>query len=181
MKAASQILLVVALLGALSGGIFLLVNRTSNPTLEIVLPTPTSLPLLQVYVTGAVESPGVYTLTEGDRVAQAVEAAGGPVEEADLERVNLATRLRDEDHWHVPRVGEPLASSQEATAPAEVDINSANLEQLDSLPRIGPVLAQAIVSYREAHGPFSSVEDLLNVSGIGVATLEAIRSLVTAK
>ncbi len=180
MKVLLQVLLAVAVIAALSGGIVLLVKQSSGKSLEILLPTPTPELQIQVYVSGAVENPGLYTLREGERVAQAVQAAGGPTEEADLERVNLAARVQDEDHWHIPRIGEEVTPVDVADADGRININVAPVALLESLPQIGPVRAQAIVAYREANGPFSRVEDITNVPGIYPSTLDAIRDLVTA-
>ena len=138
---------------------------------------------LQVYVTGAVKDPGVYTLEDGDRLGQLVEAAGGAADDADLEAINLAALLRDEDHWHIPRIGEaPKVSTAGAANPVgRIDVNSATPVQLEGLPGIGEVKARSIIQYRETNGPFASVDDLLAVGGIGPATLDAIRDLVDTR
>ncbi len=183
MKLASQGVFAVAI-AAIVAGVALILVRTSGPSdgIEIILPTPTP-DAIQVYVTGAVRNPGVYTLDGGARVTDAVEAAGGANDAADLDAVNLAARLLNEDHWHIPRQGEAAAPLQRAggSASGKIDINSADLEQLISLPQIAEVRAAAIVAYREANGPFASTEELLNVMGIGTATLDAIRDLVEAR
>ena len=136
-----------------------------------------------VHVAGAVRSPGLYRLEEGSRVADAVALAGGPGAKADLAAVNLAAPLADGTQVLVPRVGAPGAESG-AHAPAgaasagPVRLNSATVEQLDTLPGIGPVTAQQIVQHREENGPFRSVDDLDAVPGIGPARLEQLRDLV---
>ena len=186
MKLVSQVVLAVAAVAAVAGGLLLLVrDSSSGPGIQIAMPTATVEPVveLNVYVTGAVRKPGVYALGQDSRLAQAIEAAGGATEDADLTAVNLAVRMRDEQHWHIPRVGE-VARAPSAQAPAasqKIDINSAPVELLKSLPNIGDVRAQAIVSYRTANGSFSSVDALMDVQGIGPATLEAIRDLVDAR
>lgn len=175
----------VAVLGFVSGGIYFLVRDSDSDVMEIVLPTAT--PVIEVelkaYISGAVRSPGVYVIAEGERLSLLVEAAGGPVEDADLAAVNLAARVRDEDHWHIPYVGETVSAPpvQQSVQPSVININSADEEVLKSLPGIGEVKAKAIIRYREANGPFTSVDDLLAVSGIGPATLDAIRDLVEAR
>ena len=175
-----QTALIIAPLAAVAGGIFLLAHQPSSDGIEIVLPTATAVPEMRVYISGAVRSPGVYPVMEGDRLARVVEAAGGATEDADLAAVNLAARVEDKDHWHIPRLGETVAvaTPQAGALAGKVQINSADAEELASLPGIGPVRAEAIMRYREANGPFSSAEDLLAVSGIGPVRLEAIRDLI---
>ena len=160
--------------------------------MEITLPVPTPQQSQQVgvYITGAVQFPGVYSLLEGDRLQQAIQAAGGPTAEADLTAINLAIRLSDEDHWHIPALGEtrPGAAANSTSANTSVvagqsniiDLNSADVDLLKTLPGIGDVRARAIVSYRTTHGPYPTVDDLLAVNGIGPATLESIREMVEA-
>ncbi|HET6953611.1 MAG TPA: helix-hairpin-helix domain-containing protein [Acidimicrobiales bacterium] len=143
-----------------------------------------------VHVVGAVVTPGVQRLPSGSRTVDAVDAAGGTVPEADLARLNLAAVLTDGQQVYVPRLGEvappvaaggaaPGAPGGPATAAAPVDLNAATLAQLDELPGIGPTTAQAIIDHREQNGPFASVEELLDVRGIGDAKLEQLRDLVT--
>ena len=182
MRHASQIILAVAVLAAVAGGTFLLVRQASSGgRIEIVLPTATADPEadLQVYVSGAVRAPGVYSAKEGDRLIQIIQQAGGATQDADLTAVNLAVRLKDQDHWHIPVHGEsPIPPAvRSATGPEVIDINSADVEQLKSLPGIGELKAESIVRFRETNGPYASVEDLLAVRGIGPATLDAIRDL----
>jgi competence protein ComEA len=149
-------------------------------------PTPSRAPLapvLIVDVAGWVRHPGVYRFHQGDRVIDAIKEAGGARRGADLTSINLAAPLVDGQQILVGRRGSPVesgpAGSPTGGAPAKVSINSATSDQLDALPGIGPVLAQRIIDYRTAHGPFQSIEDLDNVSGIGPAILSNIRSLVT--
>ncbi|HXH82845.1 MAG TPA: ComEA family DNA-binding protein [Candidatus Tectomicrobia bacterium] len=133
-----------------------------------------------VYVTGAVASPGVYTLRDGDRVEQAVAAAGGFAEDADPERINLARRLRDEDQVTVPRVGQPAPAVDEAAgATASLDLNLATADQLEALPGIGEVYAARIVESRAFDGPFGSPDDLVARKLVPASTLERIRPYVT--
>jgi competence protein ComEA len=138
-----------------------------------------------VDVAGAVVTPGVHHLEAGARVTDAVEAAGGLAPDADRARLNLAAVLVDGQQVYVARVGEapPAASNPDATAtsgPAPlVDLNTASADELDALPGIGPTTAEAIIDHRERNGPFASVEDLLDVRGIGDAKLEQLRDRVT--
>lgn len=132
-----------------------------------------------VYVSGAVRSPGLYVLAEGARVVDAVAAAGGFAEGADESAVNLARPVGDGEQLQVPLIGEvPLADAAAAGA-GPIDLNTAGVAELDTLPRIGEAMAQRIVDWREANGRFTSVEDLLAVPGIGDKMLEALRDLVT--
>lgn len=138
---------------------------------------------LVVHVVGAVREPGLYKLREGSRVDDAIQRAGGPKPKAALELVNLASPVADGQQVVVP-----LRGSGGATVPGSpgaagatggvVHLNSATLEELDTLPGVGPVTAQKILDYRTANGAFSSVDELDAVPGIGPATLEELRPLV---
>jgi competence protein ComEA len=160
------------------------------------LPSTVLAPDLQVYINGAVQNPGVYPLQPGDRLVDALAAAGGAVVDADLTAVNLAQRVQDEGYYYIPKVGEtppPAAASPDvSTSPPTsdilansgpgnglIDLNTAPVDALTTLPGIGPARAQAIVDYREKNGPFVSVDQVMEVSGIGPATYESIRDLVT--
>ena len=176
------LLAVGAIATLVAGAALWLAGGSPTDEVTIVLPTPTvQVPTeLKVYLSGAVRKPGVYLVAEGDRVIDAVEAAGGTTEDAALEAVNLAGRLKDEDHWHIPALGEETAYTPSGTSEesAVLDLNIATAEQLMSLPGIGEAKATAIVSYREEVGRFDNVEDLLGVRGIGDAIVEGIRDLV---
>ncbi|MFV2194681.1 helix-hairpin-helix domain-containing protein [Nocardiopsis sp. LOL_012] len=132
---------------------------------------------LVVHVGGEVADPGLYTLEPGSRVADAVEAAGGALPEADTDTVNLARPLADGERI---LVGVPGVEAGTAGAGPPVDINLADAGTLQTLPRIGEVIAREIVAHREAHGPFPSVDALTGVSGIGERTLETLRPHITA-
>jgi competence protein ComEA len=139
--------------------------------------------VLLVDVAGWVRRPGVYEFHEGDRVIDAIEAAGGARAGAALDSLNLAAPLSDGTQVLVPR----SAPSGPGAAPApatgvtsgKVNINTASATELEALPGIGEVLAQRIVDYRTQNGPFTSVDQLLDVSGIGDAILAEIRDLVS--
>ena len=149
-----QLGLVLVFLLAVVGGFAVLTQHSSPRGIEVVLPTATATPVLQVYLTGAVSRPGIYGFDEGDRVEDLLERAGGPTGDADLSRANLAHRLRDEDHIHIPLVGEAFAlPSPDPGHPALLDLNTATHDQLQGLPGIGEVRAAAIVAYREELAP----------------------------
>jgi len=152
--------------------------------------TASAAPTLFVHVLGAVRTPGVFDLPAGSRVMDAVAHAGGLLETADPAGVNLARVLVDGEQLYVPQVGEspPDASAAAggAGAPgapgapgAMVNINTGSLSDLETLPHVGPVMAQRIIDYRAANGRFTSVEDLRNVTGVGEKTFEALKDLVT--
>lgn len=138
-----------------------------------------------VHVTGEVRNPGVYRLLEGDRIVDAIEAAGGPTRAAVLAALNLAAPLVDGTQVFVPdrRAAAGAAGggidADTTSSGRLVDINTATVADLEALPGIGAVIAQRIVDHREANGPFASIEGLLDVSGIGDATFAEIRDLVT--
>lgn len=150
--------------------------------------TATAAPVV-VHVAGAVATAGVYELPGGSRVEGAIAAAGGVGPDADPNALNLAAPLVDGSRVYVPRVGEevpvplvvPVATptATGAAAPVVVDVNSATVAELESLPGVGPATALAIVSERDGNGPFVDVADLDRVPGIGPAKIEALRDLVT--
>ncbi|NNU99919.1 helix-hairpin-helix domain-containing protein [Geobacillus sp. DSP4a] len=136
-----------------------------------------------VDVKGAVANPGVYEVATDARVRDAIALAGGLADEADETKVNLAAKVHDEMMIYVPKKGEAApASNAVGKSPSDGDrngmqvaINTATEEELMQLPGIGPAKANAIIAYREEHGPFRRVEDLLNVTGIGEKTLEKLK------
>ena len=148
-----------------------------------------------VHVVGEVRRPGVQRMPVGSRVQDAVEAAGGPTRDADLARVNLARVVVDGEQVQVPAPGDPDppvgtvtggaatagpgAGGSAAGPPVLVSVNTADLAGLDTLPGVGPVLAQRILDWRTQHGRFTSVEELGEVSGIGEKVLAQLRPLVT--
>jgi competence protein ComEA len=133
---------------------------------------------LVVDVAGAVRRPGLYHLAAGTRIADAVTAAGGATAKADVTLVNLAAPLADGEQVLVPARGVAAAPGSAPSPAAPVDLNTANAEQLDALPGVGPATAQRIIDYRQAHGPFRSVEELEAVPGIGPAKVAQLKGLV---
>ena len=143
---------------------------------QAVAGTASSTRMVLVHVSGAVASPGLYRLASGLRVGDAIAAAGGLLPDADPDRLpNLAGRLTDGRQVKVAR----LKAGSNRAAP-KVDINSADLAQLEAVPGIDPALAQAILDYRENYGPFASVTELKTALGLDTATLSAIRKYLTA-
>lgn len=183
------LLLAVAGLVVLGGGGLWYARSLPQPV-RIRAPTPaptvSAAPsTVLVHVAGWVRRPGVYELRQGGRVVDAIEAAGGARRRADLGALNLAAVLVDAQQVLVPKAGqvEPSAGAAPTTGSGTsqqlVNVNTATPTELEALPGIGPVLAEAIVSYRDEHGPFASVDQLEDVSGIGPVTLGEIRDLVT--
>ncbi len=144
--------------------------------------TPTPRPL-RVYVSGAVAQPDVYTLPPESIVKDAIQAAGGATADADLESINLALPLSDAMQVHVPRQGEasppPPPSGSRSSGLDRINLNTASAAELETLPGIGPTLAQRILDYRQAHGPFETIEQVMDVPGIGPATFEQIKDLIS--
>ncbi len=177
------IIVVIAIIG---GAALLLTTRpkpvqiTINPPIPTATPEPTATPKpLVIYVTGAVAEPeSMVTLAAGSRVEDAIEAAGGMTDNADRERVNLAGILRDGDQIHVPEMGIVEAPLPTPSGGDVVHINSATLDELTTLPGIGPSIAQRILDYREANGPYANLDALDAVSGVGPSMLEKIADKV---
>lgn len=141
-----------------------------------------------VHLLGAIQRPGLYQLREGDRGIDAVAAAGGFGENADRSQLNLARPLSDGEQIYVPAIGEPTPAGagtggagggSGGTVAGKVNLNTADLAALDTLPGVGPATAKAIIDWRDANGRFTAVEDLMSVTGIGDKTLAELRDLVT--
>ncbi|WP_328743669.1 helix-hairpin-helix domain-containing protein [Gulosibacter sediminis] len=142
-----------------------------------------------VHVAGAVNAPGVYELAAGDRVIDAIEAAGGVTDAADAEQLNFARPLVDGEQIYVPEPGEapPVGSSDSGGGSAGgggssgglINLNTASATELETLPRIGPAMSQRIIDYREQNGGFTSIDQLKDVAGIGEATFDGLKELVT--
>jgi competence protein ComEA len=203
----SRILTVVIAVPLVGWGAYFLL-RSPGPPVEASLAYATTVPLsvagtspdavgensasppalVTVHVAGHVFSPGVYRFSPGVRVVDAVRAAGGATQDADLNAINLAGPLDDGQQIYVPAFGERTPGSAASGSAGEtagpspqlpINLNRATTEELDILPGIGPTTASAIVVFREQNGPFATVEGLLEVPGIGPAKLAALVGLIT--
>jgi len=171
LAAAALVLLVVAGRTLADAG-----TATSQPARALVPERGAAAPKLVVHVAGAVRQPGLYSLAEGTRVADAVARAGGATAPADTAAINLAAPLADGMQVVVPS---RVAGAAGGAAAGRVSLSSASLAELDALPGVGPVTAQKIVDHRLAHGGFRSVDDLDAIPGIGPARIEQLRELVS--
>ncbi len=195
MKTALYVLLGV-MAGFVLAGTLIFVSRAPAGEPIVLEAAPTEAPIA-VHVIGAVPRPGLYEFSDGARVQDAIDAAGGLLASANANGMNLAALLEDGQQLDVPygegQATDPFANTVELpgaentpsgnssdTSNAElININTASLEELDSLPGIGPTTAQKIIDYREENGPFSVIEDIQNVSGIGPSTFENIQDLIS--
>jgi len=179
--------------GFFLAGAVLLVVRLPGGKPVALGPAPTQTPII-VHVIGAVVRPGLYTFPQGSRVQDAVSAAGGLLAEANPNLINLAAKLKDGQQLEIPAAGGGIpGAASTAAGPFTVlstpgvktnnanlvNINTATVNELDTLPGIGPTTAQKIIDYRILHGPFSKIEEIMNVSGIGPATFDRIKDLIT--
>lgn len=154
---------------------------------------------IKVYISGEVKSPGVISISNNGRLIDAVDKLGGLTSNADLNRVNLALKIEDGNHYIIPKIGEEINvgdtntnqnmnnnnnSSLEVTnntSNSKVNINTASEAELDSLPGVGEVTAKKIIDYRNENGKFSSIEDIKNVKGIGDNKFEDIKDSITTQ
>lgn len=173
------------LLGLFSAGVIYLASTPPRGQPVTLLPPPTPGPLA-IHVTGAVAQPGVYHLPAGSRVEDAIRAAGGCLPEANPQSLNLATVLKDGARLTIPAMsqnppaGEQAAvSSSQAPSTGLININTASLSELETLPGIGPAIGGRIIAYREENGAFHSIDDIQNVSGIGPVIFSRLKDLIT--
>lgn len=176
---------VALLLAGLAGAV---IAGMAAPRGEVTtLPGPSPAPAEEVltvvvHVLGAVGAPGLYRLVEGARVVDAIAAAGGFTAEAERTGLNLARVLSDAEQLVVPVIGAvppPGSAPPGLASDGRVNLNTADRETLETLPRVGPAMAERIIDWRERSGPFRAPEDLMQVAGIGEKTFDAIRDLVT--
>jgi competence protein ComEA len=172
------------LFGLFLAALVWVVARSPSGEAVILRPAPTEKPVI-VYITGAVPRPGVYALPKNARVQDAISAAGGFLAEAEKSQINLAALLEDGEKLDIPYVegaspvlGTPVPEVITATTEL-VNINTASLAELDTLPGVGPTTAQRIIDYREQNGPFINTEDIINVQGIGTGTYERMKDQIT--
>lgn len=173
-----------------------LLQLPRRPALQVLSPSVSAAPPpIRVHVVGAVRSPGVYQLEADARVDDAVKAAGGPMEAADLVALNLATPLRDGQQVVVPQANPaPIATHASpppslpvspspvgAPRPDKLDLNSATKQQLEALPGVGPVTAQKILDYRDKNGRFTSIEELRDAKLVNASIYERIKGMVIAR
>ena len=163
------------LIGLLAAGVIWLAASSTRGDPIALLPTSTP-GVLSVYVSGAVATPGVFSLPVGSRVDAAILAAGGLIAGAEPERINLAALLEDGEQIDVPGI----VSTNHVNA-GRVNINTATVSELDTLSGIGPTTAQMIVDYRLQHGPFQSIQDVQTVPGVGPATYDGIKDYITVE
>jgi competence protein ComEA len=186
------------LCGLLGGGLIYLVSSPPRGASVQLLPPPSPAPI-QVHVAGAVIHPGVYSLPAGSRAEQAIQAAGGADLQADLQALNLAAILEDGSQLLVPTkvppeiaiaTSPPIRATDVSTQAYDwktptptvkfpININTATLQELDALPYIGQIRASEIIAYRQAHGPFKRIEDLLKVYGITQEIFDRIKDMIT--
>lgn len=191
------LLLTGVLIGLLAAGGILLIARPDQgvpitlmpaPTLTPTgLPKPTATPIpIQVLIKGQVNIPGIYNLEDETRLYDLIDLAGGLTVNADIDRVNNVFILRDGDYFYIPSIGEKIpdtARNAPGNNPLDdysyvdypLNLNTATQAELESLPGIGPTKATDIITYRNLVGTFKTVDDLLNIAGIGPLTLDAIR------
>jgi competence protein ComEA len=180
------------ILGFLSGifitaVVFLVAIPPQGKAVEL-LPAPSPSPLV-IYVTGAVLKPGNYALLAGSRVADAIQAAGGFSQDADIEVVNQAALLKDGEMLKVPKIGESLQQPEMTTSPGKgkvistpakrIDLNTASIEELQTLPGIGEVKAEQIIQYRDRVGGYKTIDEIKNVPGIGDEIFKRIQDFIT--
>ena len=182
-------LIAIGVLGGLLGAaVRMLFNSQPRGKSVSILPPPTAAPII-VQVSGAVAQPDIYTLPPGSRTRDAIQAAGGLLPEAYPDTLNLAAQLEDGDKILVPSLikGETSNNTNDEESPSNnipvfpININTASSEELELLKDIGEVKAQAIIDYRDSNGPFTTIEQIQNVPGIGPGIFDKIKDMITVR
>ena len=194
-KGAWKVSLMGVFLGIMSVGIVFLITRPPRGIPIQLKPPPTPSPYI-VHVSGAVAEPGIYSLITGSRIQNAIDAAGGHLPSANLDGINMAAFVEDGDQiwvphqelmFSTPQPNEPTSSTTPQTneeneqppiATLLININTASISELESLPGIGPQKASEIIAYRDGNGPFERIEEIEMVSGIGPVTFNNIKALI---
>lgn len=196
---------IILVLLIISGTVYIRQEKATEISLgqaiELQEAAPTSAPIqseaetkeIFVYICGNVKSPDMIKVKEGTRLDEAIEMVGGANAEADLNAVNLAYRLVDEDMIYIPKKGEKLQGTSKTipgvntvksisvSKPGKVNINTASESELDTLSGVGPATAKAIIQYRNQAGPFKSIEDIKKVKGIGDSKFNSIKDSITVE
>jgi competence protein ComEA len=172
-KQSLYLILFGVLIGLLAGGVIWITS--SQPRgVPVILSTRSPDQLLTVYISGEIANPGIYQIPLGSRVNDVVNIAGGFLPDANVSLINLAELVSDSSHIKIPALS--MNSDQSGVI---VNINTASEFELAGLPGIGPSAAKSIVTYRTENGPFKSIEEIQKVSGVGPATFEKIKQLIT--
>jgi competence protein ComEA len=188
-----QAILFGVFLGLLFSAVLLLIISPPHGKAIELAPLPTQAPII-IYITGSVKNPGVYSLSRQSRLGDAVIAAGGFLNDADQSAVNLAAKILDGQRIMVPKINLSVGGNQGQVPPTDLstpkpevilpsnenplNLNTATLEEIDLLPGIGPARAAEILAYRTQKGSFTTIEELMNISGIGQATFDRIKALI---
>ena len=163
----------IVLIAFILGGILIDFNHSRAE--DEVVDNSYTVSYIYVDIKGAIKNPSVYRVTGGTRLFQLIEIAGGLTSDCDTKNINLSKKLNDEESIYIPFLGDEISSIGENL----VNINTATKDELDSLPGIGAVTAQAIIDYRTNIGVFKKIEDIMNVSGIGESSFEKIKDYIT--
>ena len=171
-----QLVSIGILIGLLLGGVFLLIIFPGHPaTISYVLPTQNDVVVASI--SGEVKNPGVYSLPIGSRITDLIQLAGGTLDTADPSKIQLAQLIEDGENIEIPSVS-IQEKGTDNTSVIKLNLNSATLEELETLPGIGKEKAQAIIDYRSQYGNFSSIQDLMSVPGFGENLFNSIKELI---
>lgn len=175
------VLVLGVLIGLASGAaVYMISRQPSGQPIELIpKPTPS---LMLIHVAGAVQNPGVYQLEPGSRVQQAIDRVGGLLENANSDNINLAGFLQDGQRIYISLIGETTKSETLIDPGSQdklIDLNTADIAELTTLPGIGDDRAAAIIAYRNQIGGFKTIEQIQDIDGIGTATFEKLKSMIT--